>query len=402
MRVVVVGGGIVGTAAAYFLARQGEEVTLLESETLGHGASGRNPGFVWLHLRNPGFALDISLAGRDLYHQLAEELPTDFEFRPSGGLIFFTNDQQAAIAAEFVAARSSHGLSMELIDGGDVRRLVPPVRSDVVCASYCPLDAHINTALLVRALAAGAESYGADVREHTSVTAIGRNDDRVVGVETSAGKIEADEVVIAAGVWSRQLLAAAGVDLPVGAERLQVIATKPMPDLRIEPVVYGPLAAKQYSLFRDLPSWDEHCFREKYEDEAGVEMLELVAQRRNGEVLMGCSMDYPATLDTEPTLEGIAAISNAMSMDFPGLRTAPIDRTWAGLLPYTTDTLPIIDRASPGLLVASGHVYGNAAGPMTGRLIAEIARGDSPSIEIDDCRLDRELTLAEPGVATRW
>ncbi len=67
MKVVVVGGGIVGAATAYFLARDGIDVTLVEAEILAHGASGRNPGFVWLHGRNPGFPLEISLAGRALY-----------------------------------------------------------------------------------------------------------------------------------------------------------------------------------------------------------------------------------------------------------------------------------------------------------------------------------------------
>ena len=86
-RVAIVGGGIVGCSCAYYLAREGVEVTLLEQHEVAYGASGRNPGFVWLHGRNPGFALDVSLAGRALYDTLAEELPLPFEFRPSGGVM---------------------------------------------------------------------------------------------------------------------------------------------------------------------------------------------------------------------------------------------------------------------------------------------------------------------------
>ena len=79
--VIIVGGGIVGCSTAYFLAREGVPVVLLEQHEISWGASGRNPGFVWLHCRNPGFALDISLAARKLYPQLVEELPMPFEFR---------------------------------------------------------------------------------------------------------------------------------------------------------------------------------------------------------------------------------------------------------------------------------------------------------------------------------
>jgi glycine/D-amino acid oxidase-like deaminating enzyme len=402
VKVVVVGGGIVGAACAYFLAREGgSDVTLLEAEELAHGASGRNPGFVWLQGRNPGFQLRVAQAGRELYPQLVEELPLDFEFRESGGLIFFTTPEQGAVAREFVAARCADGLQMELIDGAAVRTLVQPVRPDVVCGAYCAHDAHINTPLVVRALAEGARQAGAAIVEHRPVTALGTDGGRVVGVETAEGRLEADEVVIAAGVWSRALLAAAGVDAPIGAERLQVVATARLPQ-QVEPCVYGPLAAKQYALFRDLPSWDDAHSREDYEDEAGIEMLEAVAQRRNGEILLGLPMDYPAELDARPTLEGLAAIVRAVATDFPGLRRAPVDRAWAGLLPYTPDTMPVIDRAAPGLIVAAGHVFGNAAGPMTGRLVADLARGRTPSIPLGECRLARGLELAPPGVATRW
>ena len=168
--VIIVGGGIVGCSTAYFLAREGVPVVLLEQHEISWGASGRNPGFVWLHCRNPGFALDISLAARELYPQLVEELPLPFEFRESGGLIFYLTPDQGDVVEEFVAARRRDGLPMEMIEGAEVRRLVPPIREDVLGASYCPADAHINTPLFVRSLAEGARRHGADIREGVTVT----------------------------------------------------------------------------------------------------------------------------------------------------------------------------------------------------------------------------------------
>ncbi len=397
--VIIVGGGIVGCSTAYFLAREGVPVVLLEQHEISWGASGRNPGFVWLHCRNPGFALDISLAARKLYPQLVEELPLPFEFRESGGLIFYLTPDQGDVVEEFVAARRRDGLPMEMIEGAEVRRLVPPIREDVLGASYCPADAHINTPLFVRSLAEGARRLGADIREGVTVTTLARDGDRVVGVDTDAGRIEGSAVVVAAGAWTRKLLRANGLDAPIGAERLGVIGTRPM-DMRIEPVVYGPLAAKQYTLFRDLASYDDAHFTSPFE-EGGVEMLELVAQRATGEVLLGCPMDYPSELDDAPTLEGLLATARAIAEDFPGLRGAPIDRVWAGLLPYTPDTLPIIDEPAPGLFIASGHVFGNAAGPMTGVLLSQLIRGLTPEIDLTEVRLDRGLDLPDGAVA-RW
>ena len=399
--VVVVGGGIVGTATAYFAAREGARVTLLESEHVGYGASGRNPGFVWLHCRNPGFALEISLATRRLYPELAEELPLDFEFRESGGLFYFVTEGQAAAFAEFAQNRRADGLDVELIDGDEVRRLVPPIRPDVLGATFCSQDAHINTPLLVRALAEGARAEGATVREGVAVTGFLRDGDDVVGVTTTDGDVVGDAVVAAAGVWTPVLLRSLGIELPVGAERLQVLATEPLPRL-VEPVVYGPLATKQYALFRDLPSWDPADFTAPYEDEAGIEMLQLVAQRVNGEILLGCPMDYPAELDLRPTLAGLAATTAAISEDFPGLRDVPVSRTWAGLLPYTSDTVPVVDSPLPGLTIASGHVYGNAAGPMTGKLLAQLVLGREPELDLFECRLERALNLPAAGTAARW
>jgi glycine/D-amino acid oxidase-like deaminating enzyme len=397
--VIIVGGGIVGCSTAYFLAREGVPVVLLEQHEISWGASGRNPGFVWLHCRNPGFALDISLAARRLYPQLVDELPLPFEFRESGGLIFYLTPDQGDVVEEFVAARRRDGLPMEMIEGAEVRRLVPPIREDVLGASYCPADAHINTPLFVRSLAEGARRHGADIREGVTVTTLARDGDRVVGVDTDAGRIEGSAVVVAAGAWTRRLLRANGLDAPIGAERLGVIGTRPM-DMRIEPVVYGPLAAKQYTLFRDLASYDDAHFTSPFE-EGGVEMLELVAQRATGEVLLGCPMDYPSDLDDAPTLEGLLATARAIAEDFPGLRGAPIDRVWAGLLPYTPDTLPIIDEPAPGLFIASGHVFGNAAGPMTGVLLSQLIRGQTPEIDLTEVRLDRGLDLPDGAVA-RW
>src|SRR4051812_31891231 len=180
--VVIVGGGVVGTACAYFCAREGMAVTLLERRTLGYGASGRNPGWIYIHGRTPGFALDIARAGRAMFPELLRELPGGFEFRASGGLIYFVTPEQGRVFGEFVAARRADGLDMTLIDGAEVRRLVPPIRDDVLGASHCSEDAQMVTSTFVDALARGAKSLGAVISEGVTVERLVLDGDRVVGV----------------------------------------------------------------------------------------------------------------------------------------------------------------------------------------------------------------------------
>jgi len=399
--VIVVGGGIVGCATAYFCAREGMRVTLLERKSLGYGASGRNPGWLWLHCRTAGFALDISRAGRRLYPELLRELPGGFEFRPSGGLMYFMTPDQGDVFEAFVAARRVDGLDMSLIDGAEVRRLVPPIREDVLGASYCPDDAQIVTQTVVEALARGARAEGATIREGVTAHRVVVSGERVVGVDTDNGRFTGDAIVIAAGAWSTALLAPAGFDVPIGGERLQLVSTAPQP-FRIEPLVFGPEATKQYALFRDLPAWDAASFAGGAEDPDGLVLLPLLVQRASGELVLGCATDYPGDLDPNPTLAGIAQVAEWVARDLPALRNTPVTRAWAGSLPFTSDQVPVIDEVMPGLFVAAGHVFGNTAGPVTGRVLSQLIAGREPDFDIGECRFGRPLDPIVVGQPTHW
>jgi glycine/D-amino acid oxidase-like deaminating enzyme len=356
---------------------------------------------VWLHCRTAGFALDIARAGRKLYPQLLEELPGGFEFRPAGGLMYFTTPDQGSVFEEFVAARRRDGLDMALIDAAEVRRLVPPIREDVLGASYCPDDAQIVTATVVDAFARGARAEGATIREGVAVEGLVFSGDRVVGVETDAGRLTADAVVIATGAWSTDLLASASIDVPIGGERLQVVSTGPQP-FWIEPLVMGPNATKQYALFRDLPSWDPALFTTAGEDVDGLVLLPLLVQLASGALVLGCATDYPGDLDPNPTLAGLAQIAAGVAADYPTLRDVPVTRTWAGNLPFTSDQAPVIDEVTPGLFVGAGHVFGNTAGPVTGRVLSQLIAGQEPDFDISGCRFGRRLEPIPVGVPTHW
>jgi glycine/D-amino acid oxidase-like deaminating enzyme len=399
--VLVIGGGIVGAASAYHLARRGVAVTLLEANELAYGATGRNLGYIWVHTRRPGPELELVMHLRRELEELPGIFDDDFELRTEGGLLYVHTDAQLATLAEFVQRRKDDGVDIRLIDGDEARALAPILSDTVVGASYCPLDAQMDSGRYVRGFAAAATRAGATIVEGAPVRSLEREDDRIARVITDTATYTPGRVVIAAGAWTPELLRPIGVDIPIHAMRLQIVQTTPMERL-LGPVLYGPGAVKQYSIFRELASFRRDDWRNDAEDRHGKALLEAACQRADGSFLLGCAMDYPGFV-WEPDLAGVALIAESLPAVMPVLRAARFARAWAGILPYTTDNLPIIDRA-PGLddaFIAAGHVFGNGAGPTTGRLIADLICGDQPIMDMTPFRADRP-GLSEDVSTSVW
>ncbi len=401
--VLVLGAGIVGAATAYFLAQKGFRVLLVEGEAPAWGASGRNPGFQWLHTRKAGLQMQLGLAGRRLADQLREELE-DFEMRPSGGMIYFTDERQLPLFRAFVAERRAARRPMELIDGQEARARCPVLSEKVLGASWNPLDAHQNTARLVEALVAAARRHGAELRSGCPIARLAVERGRCLGVVTAAGEtIAAGKVVLAAGAWSPKLLAPLGLRLPISAMRLQVVETEPAP-FRFEPLLYGPTAVKQYAFIRELPDYSEdgawHPLERAF---PGIEFLELAAQRRDGRIRLGCPMDFPG-LDDRPTVAGIALTLAVLTESLPLIRDLAIERVYAGLLPETPDALPVLDPEPgiEGLAINAGHVFGNLAGPLSGKMIAQHLAGEATELDLSPFRLDRPALRVNREAHGRW
>ena len=401
--VIVLGAGIVGAATAYFLAQKGFRVLLIEGEAPAWGASGRNPGFQWLHTRKAGIQMELGLAGRRLADQLREELD-DFEMRPSGGMIYFTDARQAPLFRAFIAERRAAGLPMELIDGKAAREHCPILSEKVLGASWNPLDAHQNTGKLVDALVAGAKRRGAELLSGCPIASLAVEAGRCVGVVTAKGeRIAASKVVLAAGAWSPKLLAPLGLNLPISAMRLQVVETEPAP-FRFEPLLYGPTAVKQYAYIRELPGYSEagawHPMERQF---PGIEFLELAAQRQDGRIRLGCPMDFPG-LDDRPTVAGIALTLAVLTENLPAIRNLAIERVYAGLLPETPDALPVLDPEPgiDGLVINAGHVFGNLAGPLSGKMIAQHLAGETTDFDLAPFGLHRPALRVNREAHGRW
>jgi glycine/D-amino acid oxidase-like deaminating enzyme len=387
--VLVIGGGIVGASTAYELARRGVAVTLLEAEELASGATGRNLGYVWLHTRRAGPELDLVMATRERLEDLPDELGADFGLRCGGGLIYYDRPEQAAVMADFAAARQADGVPVRLVDGDEARELAPVLPETVLGGTFCELDAQIDSRRYVRAFARAAERCGARILERTAVRAFEQRDGRLVRVLTDTGPLSAGQVVLAAGAWTPFLARQLGLELQIHSMRLQILRTQPMPP-RLERLLYGPAAIKQYGVFRDLRSFREEFFHSDAEERHGLALLEAACQTADGSYLLGCAMDYPG-FDWHPDLAGVALVAEGLASALPELRRARFAAAWAGILPFTPDNLPIIGRA-PGfddLLIAAGHVFGNGAGPTTGRLVADLVCESEPVIDPAPFRPDR-------------
>ncbi len=391
--VLVIGGGIVGTATAYQLARRGASVTLLEASSLAFGATGRNLGYIWVHTRRPGPELDLVMHLRRELDTLPEELGVDFGLRTEGGLIYFDREDQLPVMREFVAQRQADGVDIRILDGDEARALAPILPETVLGATFCPLDAQMDSRRYVRAFGAAAQRAGARIVEGSAVRAFERDGRRVIEVVTDSGTFTPGRVVVAAGAWTPHLLRQLGVDLPIHPMRLQIVQTEPMPPM-LGPVLYGPAAVKQYQIFRELPSFSADAFANEAEKRHGMVLLEAACQTADGSYLLGCAMDYPG-FDWQPDLAGVALVNEGMAAALPALRAARFARAWAGILPFTTDNLPIIGPLPEldDVIVAAGHVFGNGAGPTTGRLVADLICGGDPIMDMTPFRADR------PGLA---
>ncbi|HEY8636252.1 MAG TPA: FAD-binding oxidoreductase [Candidatus Limnocylindrales bacterium] len=398
--VLVIGGGIVGAATAYQLAKRGASVTLLEADRLASGATGRNLGFIWLHTRKAGPELDLVMATRTGLEELSNELGTDFGLRCNGGMTYYRTEDQAAVMREFVERRVADGVPMQLLDGDEARTMAPILPDDILGATYCPLDAQIDSRRFVRAFAAAAQRAGATIVEGSAVRTLEADGRRIGRVLTDLGPISAGQVVLAAGAWSPFLGAQLGLDLQIHPMRLQIVQTEPMAP-RLEQLLYGPAAIKQYSIFQELPSFRAETFATDLEERLGQALLESACQTADGSYLLGCAMDYPG-FDWQPDLAGVSLVAEGLVAALPELRAARFARAWAGILPFTSDNLPIIGRPPEfdDLVIAAGHVFGNGAGPTTGRLVADLICGTEPILDMAPFRPDRPSLEPVAGGST--
>lgn len=342
---LVIGGGAVGCAIAYHLAREGLGVRLLERDALAGGASGAAAGMLTplAEAADGGPLLDWGLRSLERFPALVEELRARSGIDPElerSGVLRVAEDEADEAALRALAARRPD-LELRWLDPDEARVLRPGLAPGVRGALLSPQEAHLQSPLLVRAYAGAAASLGARIETGVPVAALEREGDRVIGVRLDVERVHAGVVVLCAGVFSPHLLApaAGGRELPVEPVRGQIVRLE-APAPAGGPIVWGRRA--------------------------------YLVPKRDGSLVVGATVER-AGFDRRVTAEGVRLLLDAGAALLPALADATFRGAWAGLRPTTPDHLPIVGpwpRWS-GLVVATGH---HRAGVQLSPATAEIVR----------------------------
>lgn len=362
----VVGAGIVGAAAAYFAARAGLRVTVLDRGPVAGGTSGRGEGNLLVSDKEPGPELQLALLSQRVWREDLGTHAERWEYEAKGGL---TVAASAASAARLAAlARRQRACGVEAVDvpGEDLRSCEPHLAPGLAAGVYYPQDAQVQPVLATAHLLRLARRAGARVETGTEVTGVLRDGARVTGVRTTRGRVPAGAVLNAAGPWAGEVAARAGVRLPVAPRRGFVLVTEPLPAGTVRHKVY----AAEY--VGDVAS-----------DSAAL-ASSPVESTRAGTVLIGSTRErvgFDATLSV-PALRALTRGAVAL---FPALERVRALRAYCGFRPYCPDHLPVIGPGprAPGLWHAAGHEgagIGLAAG--TGLLLAQALTGAAPELDL--------------------
>ncbi|MDQ4106489.1 MAG: glycine oxidase ThiO [Actinomycetota bacterium] len=366
----VVGGGVIGCSIAYHAARRGAKVALLEAEEIGAGASGAAAGMLnaQAEAHEPGPFLDLSLKSRTMHRALAEELyeetGLDPEYVWSGTLRVALDERFAKKLAETRSWQREAGLSAHWLDPKEARELEPGLSSEAIAALYLPEDGQVNSPRLVRALALAAIRKDASVTEADRVTGFLADGERVTGVRTAQREILAGSVVLAGGSASGVLSGALGLHLPV------------------HPVKGETLTVTVRATAARANVWDDRCY---------------LVPKRDGRVIVGAT-EEAGVYDRRPTLGGVAKLSEAATRLLPEISSASFGGAWGGLRPGTPDGLPFLGDVEgvEGLFLATGH-YRNGVllAPVTGEVIAALALGETPVIDVSPFSCERSMEIAK-------
>lgn len=358
--VVIIGGGISGTATAYELARLGVAVTLVEQGTLASMAS----GWTLAGVRQSGREvpeIPLAMAAVERWGYLTEELGADVEYRRNGNLRLMLDEDARARTEERIASENAMGLKVEyLADNQAVREVAPALAEWIPGASFCPTDGHANPTAAVGAFAAAAQRLGAKILTETQVQEIEVVGGKVAGVRVATGVIPADVVVVAAGIYSNALTSPLGVTIPYDLYRVSVIQTTPLPPLIDQ--VLGTSAG-------DFAGRQQVDGRYRFTD-GGTHWPHSLDDLADG---------YEPIM---PTLQTINGAITSVSAVLPALQAARIARVWGGLVDVTPDEIPVIERSQDidGLIMAAGFSgHGFCLGPVTGQILRDlVVEGETP------------------------
>jgi sarcosine oxidase subunit beta len=364
--VVVVGGGVNGLSLAYHLAAAHgiRDVAVLERSYLGSGASGRNTQVLRANYNTPE-TVALYAAALAKYRRLSRELDFNVLFTNQGELDLCHSEDTLQVEREKAALNRALGVKTEILGPDEIHAVCPLVdvggdAFPVLGASYHPPGSLARHDAVVWGYAQAAARRGVELHQDVEVTGVRVAGDRCIGVETSAGSIQAGHVVSAVAGWSSRLAAMAGVRLPIVTHLLQAFVTEPY-----RPVLKGLVSSMDLSIY--------------------------VSQTARGELLAGAEIVPYATYSTRSTFEFLAEAARRSARILPFMASARAMRQWGGSCDMTPDSSPILGPTPvEGFSVMAGMgTWGFKGAPIFGETVAEfVATGVVPSL-IAPFTLDR-------------
>ena len=364
--VIVIGSGVIGCAAAYYMAKKGMSVLVLDQdESVGNGGSSRNGGGVRQSGRDPR-ELPLAIYGvENVWPTLSDELGVDVEYHKEGNLRLGKTETHKQILTGLTEKAVACGLNVRMIDAEEVRKINPYLSEEVTCASWCPTDGHANPMTTTLGFYKNARALGVVFHMGEKVVKLEKVHGKLRRVCTKTTVYEADQVLVAAGYASRFLTQTVGIDVPMRKELIEALVTEAEP--KMFPQMLGTADADFYG-----------------------------HQTNHGSFVFGGATGMESTVldnGTNRTSSLTApCICRGIMKYIPKLADAKIVRTWAGYEDLSIDGIPVISKVEevPGLLLACGFT-GNGFGisPVVGQLLAQLAAGETPMLSLQEFRYDR-------------
>ncbi|MEX0808407.1 MAG: FAD-dependent oxidoreductase [Dongiaceae bacterium] len=365
--IVIVGGGIIGCSIAYHLTRMGRtDVVVLEKSGITHGATWHAAGLVG-QLRSSRNTTRMLRHSVDLYDTLEEETDQALGWHKVGSLRLACSGERMMELKRALTMARSFGLEMNLVSADEAQKLFPLMSTEnVLGAAYLPTDGYIDPASVAQALAKGARMKGARIFEGARVTAVKRNGKRVVEIVTSDGTIRCGLMVNCAGMWGRELGLMSDVAVPALALEHQYLITDPIADMP-----------------KGMPTMRDPDLLVYYKPDAGRLVMGGYEPDTKPFGDRGIPTEFgrellPSNFDR---FEQLAALGAKRT---PVLNEIGIRELINGPIPYSADADFIMGKAPEldNYFVASGFLYGIAAGGGAGRMMAEWIVDGRPSLDL--------------------
>jgi glycine/D-amino acid oxidase-like deaminating enzyme len=410
--VVVIGGGIIGTSAALFLAQKGVAVALCEKGHIAHEQSSRNWGWCRKMARDPR-ELPLAIESLRMWEGMNEMVEAETGFRTSGIMYLAQTQAELARFEDWLDHAREYQLDSRIIGSAEIARRLPGIAKEYAGALFTASDGKAEPQMAGPAIARAARRYGATILTGCAVRGIESAAGRVVSVVTERGPIACGSVVLAGGAWSRLFCGNLGIELPQLSVVSSVMRTERLdsgPEISAAGRLFGyrkrmdggynvstagerlvDLVPDSFRLFRHyLPAARMHWKNLRFR--VGRRFVDEWKTPRHWNLDVTSPFEHVRVLDPAPDPFVIERARANIAEAFPAFRNIPVAQAWAGMIDVMPDAIPVISAVDkvPGFFIVtgfSGHGFG--IGPGAGRLIADMVMGAPPLVDSKPFRLSR-------------